>query len=360
MSVTSYPRPAGRARIEHRDEFACFGGLCAVAVTDSERAADAAVAVAMSRSAMMQWHARFSRFEPGSEISRLNRDPRVSVPASALLRRLVSVALDAARRTGGLVDGTLGAEIVRAGYSQHFEGQGVPLELVFRLAPPRSPAAANPSSAAARMAVDDAGGTVQRPRGVVFDPGGIAKGVFADELARTLEGFEAYAVDCAGDVRWGGSAGLRRDVLVASPFRSETLHSFRLARGAIATSGIGKRSWLDADGRPAHHLLDPRSGRPAFTGLVQATALAPTATEAEMRAKAAVLSGPEAAAGWLPHGGVFVREDGTYEVVYPADGASLAAEPEGAAPLWSDSQPRISASTSSRSGSLRISWNRPG
>jgi thiamine biosynthesis lipoprotein len=334
-------------------------------VADGERCADAAVAVAMSRTAMVRWHTRFSRFEPDSEISRLNRDPRVRVPASAMLRRLVRAALDAARETGGLVDATLGAEIVAAGYSEHFEGQGVPLDLALRLAPPRGPARPNPSSAAARMAVQDQSGTVQRPRGVVFDPGGIAKGVFADELAAMLDGFEAYAVDCAGDIRWGGRAGVPREVNVASPFGGEHLHTFRLAQGSIATSGIGKRSWLDADGRPAHHLLDPRSGRPAFTGLVQASALAPTAAEAEVRAKAAVLSGPHGAARWLPDGGVFVREDGSYEVVAPPDGSSLGLPapdpvPEAAAPVCSLSQPRISVSTSSRSGSLRISWNRPG
>jgi thiamine biosynthesis lipoprotein len=357
MSGRTFTRPAAPARTEYRDSFDCFGGRCAIAVSETERTADAAVAVAMGRTAMAEWHQRFSRFEPDSEISRLNGDPRVRVPASALLRRLVDAALDAARRTEGLVDATLGAEIVRAGYRQHFEGQGVPLELVLRLAPPRAPACPNPSSAAARMGTDHHAGVIQRPRGIVFDPGGIAKGVFADELAQMLEGFEAYAVDCAGDIRWGGAAAAPREVRVASPFRDETLHRFRLSRGAIATSGIAKRSWLDADGRPAHHLLDPRSGRPAFTGLVQATALAPTAAEAEMLAKAAVLSGPDGAARWLRHGGLFVREDGSYEVV----GSSPAVPPLATGSRQrSASQARIAASTSSRSGSFRISWNRPG
>jgi hypothetical protein len=76
----------------------------------------------------------------------------------------------------------------------------------------------------------------------------------------------------------------------------------------VATSGIGRRSWLGRDGRPAHHLLDPATGRPAFTGIVQATAIAPTALEAELRAKAAVR--PPAAAGWLEHGGAVVYDDG--------------------------------------------------
>ena len=97
---------------------------------------------------------------------------------------------------------------------------------------------------------------------------------------------------------------------VESLFYGSVRHTFTAAGGGVATSGIGRRSWLDERGAPAHHLLDPATGRPAFTGVVQATAIAPTALEAEVRAKAAVLSGPEYAAGWLPHGGVVVLDDG--------------------------------------------------
>ncbi len=106
------------------------------------------------------------------------------------------------------------------------------------------------------------------------------------------------------------------------------LHRFRLSTGAVATSGIGRRSWLDPGGRPAHHLLDPATGRPAFTGVVQATALAPTAVEAEWRAKAAVLSGPQTARDWLPHGGVVVLDDRSHFTIevqdlVPQDGPLL-------------------------------------
>jgi thiamine biosynthesis lipoprotein len=364
MSVRTYRAPVAPRRVEQRENFDCFGGVCTLIVADAERPAEAAAAVAVARRALLDWHERFSRFKPDSEITRMNRDPRVRIPASPMLRRLIEAALDASRETGGLVDATLGAEIERAGYRHSFEGGGVPLELALRLAPLRGPAAPNPSSAAARMAVDHVSGTIQRPRGVVFDPGGIAKGVFADEVARMLSGFEAYVVDCAGDIRWGGEAALSRDVHVASPFRDQKLYTFRLAQGAVATSGIGKRSWLDADGRPAHHLLDPRSGRPAFTGLVQATALATTAAEAEIRAKAALLSGPDRAARWLPHGGLLVREDGSYDVVGPAEAgpadAARASAPASGPDSRSASQPSVSARTSSRSGSLKISWNKPG
>jgi thiamine biosynthesis lipoprotein len=69
-------------------------------------------------------------------------------------------------------------------------------------------------------------------------------------------------------------------------------------------------------GGPAHHLLDPATGTPAWTGLVAVTSLAPTALEAEALAKAALLSGPLGARRWLrPFGGVLFHDDGEMEVL---------------------------------------------
>ena len=79
------------------------------------------------------------------------------------------------------------------------------------------------------------------------------------------------------------------------------LTELTLTDGAAATSGVTRRGW---------HLIDPGTGRPARTGIVQATALAPTALEAEVRAKAALLAGPAAASEYLPHGGLLVLAGG--------------------------------------------------
>ena len=48
---------------------------------------------------------------------------------------------------------------------------------------------------------------------------------------------------------------------------------------------------------------------------MQVTALAPNALLAEIRAKAAILSGPDGASRWLPDGGVVVLEDGSHRVI---------------------------------------------
>jgi thiamine biosynthesis lipoprotein len=233
------------------------------------------------------------------------------------MRRVVEAAVRAAQDTGGLVDPTLSEEIEQAGYASHFDGDGIALAQALALAPARRPARGRDDLAATwrQISVDRVAGTVTRPPGLRLDPGGIAKGVFADELVTRLATLAAVVIDCGGDLRLGGSRPVARPVPVESPFDDAVLHTYELADGGVATSGIGRRSWLH-DGLPAHHLLDPATGRPAFTGLVQVTALAPTASEAEGLSKAALLSGPEAAPGWLRHGGVLVFDDGSHTVLY--------------------------------------------
>ena len=120
----------------------------------------------------------------------------------------------------------------------------------------------------------------------------------------------------------------------------------------MATSGIGRRSWTTRDGRPAHHLLDPHTGAPVFSGIVQATAMAPTAAQAEALAKVAILSGPARAPEWLSHGGLVISDDGAYKRLEPAASGSGAG-------ARAASQVTMSSSTAARSGSLRISWKRP-
>lgn len=297
--------------------FECFGSTCAVLVTGGAAGATASEAVAAAERQMLDWHRQFSRFEPDSELSRLNAHPSETVAVTPLMARMVDAATVVGALTGGLVDVTLIDEIERAGYAGDFRSAPVELTTALRLAPPRAPAGPNPETAWRTIKASQQGLTVTRPPGVKIDSGGIAKGLFADVLAEALEPHAAFAVDCGGDVRIGGTAGTRRAVHVESPFNGATIHTFTVAAGAVATSGIGRRSWLGADGRPAHHLLDPATGRPAFTGVVQATALASTGVLAEALSKAAVLAGPDAAATSLKGGGVVVLDDGSHRVFEP-------------------------------------------
>jgi thiamine biosynthesis lipoprotein len=303
--------------------FDCFGGRCGVYV-EGDTEETARHAALRAQESLLDWHRVFTRFSAASELSLLNADPREEVPAGALMARMAARAREAAEMTGGLVDATLATELVQAGYATE-SPPSLPLGLALALAPPRSPAGASPARRWEHLEGDEAAGVVRRPPGLALDSGGLAKGMFADELASTLGAHRSFAVDCAGDLAFGGTGGHAREIEVESPFDGTVLHRFSLHAGGVATSGIGRRSWLGTDGRPAHHLLDPASGLPAFTGIVQATALAPTATQAEIHAKAAILSGPRQAPGWLPWGGVLVFDDGSHRVVERQPAEPLAA-----------------------------------
>jgi len=268
----------------------------------------AGAAVARARAEILAYHARLSRFEPASELCALNRDPRTTVTASALLRGAVRAGLWAARESGGLVDPCLLDALETAGYVRsHERSAGVSV-------PSARPAPATPHPAArwTDVHVDDAAGTITRPPGLRLDLGGSGKGHAADLVARRLAGFAAWAVDCGGDLRLGG----RREVEIAHPLRDGAAARLALDAGAVATSSVVARVWITAGGRRAHHLLDPSTGRSAWTGLLTATALAPTTLHAETLAKVALLRGPRGAREVLRHhGGLIVHADGRVEAI---------------------------------------------
>lgn len=303
----------GRPLLDTSQTFTCFGGACTVIVAGDGPAGDAPTAVASARERMLAWHETFTRFRAG-ELRELNQDPRDRVPVSSIMARFAQAAHDAALATGGLVDATLLEEIEQAGYRQDRLRGSLALPMQLAMAPPRAPAGPHPDERWRAIQVDARTSTVARPPGVKLDGGGLVKGLAADVLDEVLGAHASYVVDCDSDIRAGGTAGHERIIPIASPFDGTVLHELTLSDSAVATSGISKRSWLER-GIPSHQLLDPATGRPAYTGVVEVTAQAPSALQAEALAKGALLSGPDAAPGWLVYGGVVVLEDGSHTVV---------------------------------------------
>ena len=265
---------------------------------------------------LRDYEARLSRFRDDSELSRLNADPRDEVPASELLCSAVQAAIDSAEISDGLVDPTLLDDLEKSGYAERWTGDE---RIDLREALEGDRPGPHPASPAAtqrwrEIEVDQEAGVIRRPAGLRIDNGGSGKGHAADMAAELLDGYEHWAVDCGGDIRIGGELAAEREVEILDAFTGEPGDSISVRRGAVATSGMRSRIWRSPDGSPAHHLLDPSTGSPAFTGLVSATALAPSALEAETLAKTALLSGPLGARRILArHGGITVDENGTAE-----------------------------------------------
>jgi thiamine biosynthesis lipoprotein len=127
---------------------------------------------------------------------------------------------------------------------------------------------------------------------VHLDLGAIAKGWTVDvAVDEALRHVPWIVVNAGGDLRVGGDAP-SIDVGIEDPERPDAeLLRTTLTSGAIATSSVVKRSW----GTDAHHVIDPATGRPAVTDVLQATVWAPTCADAEVAATDALLSGRDAA-----------------------------------------------------------------
>ncbi len=256
-----------------------------------------------ARARVAQLEARWSRFRPDSEVSRLNRAGGRPVVVSADTVTLVALALSGQRATGGRFDPTLLGPLLDAGYDRPFD------QLAGHPGPAGRPSAgdrrpAGPATMARRaapvaptaVAVDERVGTVSLPAGVGFDPGGIGKGLAADLVVAGLlaQGAAGACVNLGGDLRAEGDGPWTVDV--ADPFAGRRPPVARLAfdAGGVATSSRLRRTWWHG-GSVRHHLLDPTTGRSADTGVAAVTVLTGDAWRAEVLAKAALLAGLDAA-----------------------------------------------------------------
>jgi FAD:protein FMN transferase len=262
---------------------------------------------------------RLSRFNADSELTALNNDPRQEVRASPLLRAAVQAGLWAAERSGGLVDPTLVGALERVGYSTSLDGaEPASLREALAGAPPRRPARPDPAEHWREVVVDDERGVIRRPPGVMIDTGGTGKGLCADAVAHRLGGYTRFVVDCGGDIAVGGVGAQLEPygIEIEHPLAGAPVGVVAVGSGGVATSGLNVRIWRDRRGAFAHHLLDPSTGAPVWSGLIGVTALASTALEAETLTKLALLSGPDGAREALAdRGGVIIHDDGEVEAV---------------------------------------------
>jgi thiamine biosynthesis lipoprotein len=228
--------------------------------------------------------ALLSRFNPASELSRLNAEG--TIEAGDDLLAVVELALEARRRTGGRFDPTVHDALVAAGYDRSFELiAGGTAATTAVATPPR------PATTAAGVRIR--GAWIDLDPGVRIDLGGIAKGYAVDRAVGLLAPLGPSLVNAGGDLAVSGlpDAGVW-PVGVETPLGPLTLG---LGHGALATSGSDRRRWR-AGAETRHHLIDPRTGEPSDSDLLRVTVAAPTAVEAEVLAKAFFLAGEHAAA----------------------------------------------------------------
>lgn len=205
--------------------------------------------------------ARWSRFRPESEVSRINAAAGSAVRVSADTLRILVACVDWAERSDGVFQPLVGGALIAWGYRRSLLDE----DAYARTSPP-------PRVLAGRIELDPDRRTARIPRGTRLDLGGIAKSWMAGRaaaLVRSRCDDPTVLVDAGGDlvaargdhivaVEAPGPTGLHgpdRDLPVAA-------HVLVRAGQGVATSGFGRRRWRNGDGQEAHHLIDPGTGRP--------------------------------------------------------------------------------------------------
>lgn len=248
--------------------------------TSARRAANAAF------DRMTELEGVLSRFRPDSQLSRLNRDGKLSTVHPALLE-VVRQAEAVSRLSDGAFDVTV--QPLVALYQLCLNRDG------------RSPTSGEIDQSLAlvdfrRLAVEDSDVRLLAP-GMQITLDAIAKGYIIDAGAGVLRehGFISVIVEAGGDLFAGGTRADRPwKVGLQAPRGDHTslLGSIELSDGAAATSGDYVNTFTQ-DFR-LHHILDPRRGVSPGE-LCSASVLAPTAMAADALSTCLMVLGPRRA-----------------------------------------------------------------
>jgi thiamine biosynthesis lipoprotein len=216
--------------------------------------------------------ARLTRFSADSELSKLNASAGLWMDVSEEMESLLNSSLNAYEMSGGLVNVAVLPSMLAIGYRRPLTEGPVAVALEDAHALPSLPDVLSVRRGAARL----------KP-GAGIDLGGIAKGWMADRLC-TMLGPNSLA-NLGGDLSASGLGpnGSGWPVGVANA-------TLMLRDQGAATSSVRRRRWSKV-----HHIIDPRTGLPASSGLEEVSVVADTGYEAEVVAKTALLLGPELA-----------------------------------------------------------------
>ncbi|MCL6637066.1 MAG: FAD:protein FMN transferase [Alicyclobacillus sp.] len=254
---------------------------------------------------------RLSRFDPASEVSRLNRQPGVWQTVSQATAHVLRLARWAQRSSGGLFHPGLGGVLAQLGYQRSFAQLTAPVtpgtevyaaQSSVEATPRQTGSGSGPSVPAEPFQVSTYRCQACVTPGAQVDLGGIGKGWIVEQAALALQaqGWANFVVNAGGDLVCSGQCGERPwQVGIADPAPPHAdVLTLTVSSLAVATSGIYKRRWVHA-GREVHHVLDPRTGRPADTDVMSCTVLHERLVAAEMMAKAALILGSTAGVAWL-------------------------------------------------------------
>lgn len=152
-----------------------------------------------------------------------------------------------------------------------------------------------------------------------FNLGAIAKGYITDRLKEKLieEGVNSALINLGGNTYAMGKklTGENWKIGIQSPSDESNVIGYVTAENlAVVTSGDYQR-YVEIEGRRYHHILDPRTGYPAESGVHSVTVICESAMLADVLSTAAFVAGVEDGHKLLEsYGsmGIFITDDTVY------------------------------------------------
>lgn len=163
-------------------------------------------------------------------------------------------------------------------------------------------------------------GEIKTPEGMIIDLGGIAKGYAADALAKKYReaGVKSALINLGGNIYAIGNKpdGSKFLIGIADPDNSTDYFAvIEIADTALVTSGAYERNFTAPDGTFYHHILDPKTGYPADSGVISVSILSDNSTLADALSTAVYILGADKGIELLesiPNAdGIIVRNDKT-------------------------------------------------
>lgn len=261
-----------------------------------------------------------SRFRETSDLMVVNRAAGNGscAPVDRRLGRALAAADRAGRLTDGRFDARVLADLERLGYG----GAEIDSEGDDRAEP--APAGGPPPWLTRRwLAADPRASRVGVDRPV--DLGGIGKGLALRWAWRRLrraviDRGGGALLEAGGDLVAGGPAPQDGPWIIAVEDPAggpDPIATIGVTDGAVATSSILVHHWTTADGRPVHHLVDPRTGQPGGAGLLSVTVAGTDPAWSEVWSKSLFLCGADGIADLARARGLaawWVRDDGGLEM----------------------------------------------
>lgn len=279
-----------------------------MSITAYGNGAEEAVTAAMAKVNTLE--TLLSRTRKGSDIDLLNANRTATVSSDTA--NVLSLALEWNRKTNGAFDVTIAPVVTAWGFGGADEHRIPSQEKLNELLTLVDSDMLTLDGSIAHLSKAD----------MEVDLGGIAKGYAASQAEQVIRdyGVESALLDLGHNITVIGSKpdGSAWRIAVQDPANNSSMVGVLSLRDCSAVTSGGYQRYFEQDGQTYHHIIDPRTGYPADSGIVSATVVCSDSGLADLLSTAVFVLGVEDALTlWRTEGGfdlVLVTNDSTVVV----------------------------------------------